>query len=98
MQIRVETGRLRESATELAEVLARLERVRMAEDLTVVGSAFRGGQVASAAPRACLAWGEGLAALRGRVRATGAALDSAATGYEVVEDIARSALEGSRRR
>ncbi len=97
MQIRVETGRLRDAATELAEVLAGLERVRVAEELAVVGAAFRGGQVAAGNARVCLVWGERLAALRGRVRATGAALDDAATTYEVVEDVARRALQARAR-
>jgi hypothetical protein len=94
MQIRVETGRLGESASQLAEVLARLERVRVVDDLAQVGSAFRGGQVAAVTGRVCGGWADGLTSLRARVRATGSALDAAATGYEVVEDVARRALTG----
>ena len=95
MQIRVETVQLRESASQLAEVLARLDRVRVADDLAGVGSAFRGGQVAAVNRRVCGGWADGLSALRGRVRATGSALEVAATGYAGLEDVARRALGGT---
>lgn len=92
MQFRVETGGLRESAAALEEVLARLERVRVADEIAPVGAAFRGGEVAGASGRVCATWSARLSALRSRVRATGAALDVAAAGYEAVEEVARRAI------
>ncbi|GAA2154455.1 hypothetical protein FHX52_1486 [Humibacillus xanthopallidus] len=92
MQFRVETDGLRESAAAIEEVLARLERVRVADELAPVGSAFRGGESATASGRACAAWNARLSGLRSRVRATGAALDVAAAGYDAVEQVARRAL------
>jgi hypothetical protein len=92
MQFRVETGGLRESAAALEEVLARLERGKVVDEIAPVGSAFRGGETAVASGRACAGWSARLSALRSRVRATGAALDVAAAGYEAVEEVARRAI------
>ena len=92
MQFRVETGGLRESAAAIEEVLARLERVRVADELAPVGSAFRGSESAAATGRACATWNARLSGLRSSVRSTGAALEAAAEGYEAVEEVARRAL------
>lgn len=92
MQFRVETGGLRESAAAVEEILARLERARVAEEIAPVGSAFRGGATEVASGRACAAWSARLSALRSRVRGAGAALDVAAAGYEAVEEVARRAI------
>jgi hypothetical protein len=98
MRLRVEAGGLRESAAAIEEVLARLERVRVANDLAPVGAAFRGGETAVASRRACTVWNERLSGLRWQARSTGAALELAAAGYEAVEEVARRALgaQGSR--
>jgi hypothetical protein len=95
MQFTVETGSLRESAAAIEEVLARLERFQVVEDLTAVGGAFRGSESAGAAGRACSTWGMRLSSLRWRVRATGVALEVAAAGYDTVEEVARHALRPS---
>jgi hypothetical protein len=92
MQFRVETGGLRASAAAIEEVLARLERVRPADELAPVGSAFRGSDTAAATGQACAVWNARLASLGSSVRSTGAALDAAAEGYEAVEEVARRAL------
>jgi hypothetical protein len=92
MQFRVETGGLRESAAAIEEALARLERVRVADGVGPVGSAFRGGETSASAGQVCTAWSERLSALHWRVRSTGAALEVAAAGYDAVEEVARRAL------
>ena len=92
MQLTVETGGLRASTAAVEEALARLERLRMADDLAPTRSAFRGGKTAAMTDHVCEGWGRRLAALRWQVRATGAALDVAAAGYDVVEEVARRAL------
>ena len=92
MQFRVEIGGLRAGGVALEEALARLERVRVEDDIGVVGAAFRGGQTAVANGQVCTVWGRRLAALRGQVRSTGAALEVAAAGYDAVEEVARRAL------
>jgi len=92
MQFTVETGGLRASTAAVEEALARLERIRVADDLAPTGSAFRGGETAALTGRVCEGWGRRLAALRWQVRATGAALEVAAAGYDVVEEVARRAL------
>ena len=92
MQFTVETGGLRASAVAVEEALARLERVRVADDLAPTGSAFRGGQTAAVTGQVCGGWGRRLAALRWQVRATGAALEVAVSGYDAVEEVARRAV------
>ncbi len=57
MQFTVETGGLRASAAAVEEALARLERVRVADDLAPTGSAFRGGQTAALTGQVCAGWG-----------------------------------------
>ena len=92
MQFTVETSGLRASVAAVEEALARLERVRVADDVGVVGAAFRGGRTAAAAGQVCPVWGRRLAALRWQVRSTGAALEVAAAGYDAVEEVAGRAL------
>ena len=92
MQFKVETGGLRASVAAVEEALARLERVRVVDDVGLVGAAFRGGETAAASGHVCAVWGRRLAALRWQVRSTGAALEVAAAGYDAVEEVARRAL------
>ena len=92
MQFTVETGGLRASVAAVEEALARLERVRVADDLASMGAAFRGGETAALTGQVCTVWGRRLAALRWQVRSTGAALEVAAAGYDAVEEVARRAL------
>ena len=92
MQFTVETSGLRASVAAVEEALARLERVRVADDVGVVGAAFRGGRTGAAAGQVCTVWGRRLAALRWQVRSTGAALEVAAAGYDAVEEVAGRAL------
>jgi len=95
MQLRVDTGGLREGVAALGEVLARLARTRVAEELAPVGSAFRGGETEAGSGPACGAWNARLSALRSRVRATGVALEVSAAGYDAVEEVARRAFTAS---
>jgi hypothetical protein len=91
MQVGVETGGLRASVAALEEALARLERVRVADDVGVVGAAFGGGRTAASAGQVCTRWGRRLAALRWQVHSSGAALEVAAAGYDAVEEVVRRA-------
>src|SRR4051812_25656593 len=82
MQLRVDTDGLRESAAALEEVLARLDRTRVVEELAPVGWAFRGGETEAVSGLACRGWNARLSALRSTVRATGMALQASASAYD----------------
>ncbi|GAA5032696.1 hypothetical protein GCM10023258_31930 [Terrabacter aeriphilus] len=94
MHYEVDTAALRESALTIGEVLARVRRLGVTDDLAAVATAVPPGRTTAGAPGVALAWQARLAGLTWELRELGAGVSAAADGYDGAEQVARSALSG----
>lgn len=94
MHYEVDAAALREDALTIGEVLARVRRLGIADDLAAVTAAVPAGRTTAGAQGLALAWQARLAGITWELRELGAAVSAASDGYDGVEQLARSALSG----
>lgn len=94
MHYEVDTAALRESAQTIGEVLARVRRLGVADDLAAVATAVPPGRTTAGAQGVALAWQARLAGITWELGELGRGMITAADGYDGVEQVARSALSG----
>ncbi|CAN7432580.1 hypothetical protein LJR027_002655 [Terrabacter sp. LjRoot27] len=92
MRYDVDTDALRDDATSIGEVLARVQRLEIAAELRPLGAAVPGGRVASGLGQVAAAWEARLAGMRWELRELGRCLAAAADTYDAVEQAARLAV------
>ncbi|MGO4360555.1 hypothetical protein AB4Z14_12750 [Terrabacter sp. 2TAF16] len=95
MRYDVDTDALREDAASVGEVLARVRRLRIADELRPLGGAIPGGRVAGGLGQVAAAWEARLAGTRWELRELGRCLATAADTYDAVEHASRQALRSS---
>ncbi|WP_020144579.1 hypothetical protein [Terracoccus sp. 273MFTsu3.1] len=95
MRYDVDTDALRDDAASVGEVLARVHRLRIAEELRPLGGAIPGGRVAGGLGQVAAAWQARLAGTRWELRELGRCLAAAADAYDAVEQTSRQALRRS---
>ncbi|KRF39453.1 hypothetical protein [Terrabacter sp. Soil810] len=90
MRYDVDTAALRDDATSIAEVLERVRRLGIAEELRPLGGAIPGGRVAAGLAQVAAAWDVRLAGSRWELQELGRCLTAATDTYDAVE---RAALQ-----
>ncbi|KRC85360.1 hypothetical protein ASE25_20265 [Terrabacter sp. Root85] len=95
MRYDVDTDALRDDAASVGEVLARVQRLRIGDELRPLGGAIPGGRVAGGLGRVAAAWEARLAGTRWELRELGRCLAAAADTYDAVEQASRQALRSS---
>jgi hypothetical protein len=95
MRYDVDTDALRDDATSVDEVLAQVQRLRIADELRPLGGAIPGGRVAGGLAQLALAWETRLAGTRWELGELGRCLVAAADSYDAVEQASRRALRPS---
>src|SRR5688572_27640588 len=97
MRFDVDTRTLRESATTVAEVLAQVQALGIADDLRPVAAAVPGGRTASSLPHVATAWQARLAGTRWQLRELGRSVAASADAYDALDEAVREAMAGARR-
>jgi hypothetical protein len=92
MRYQVDTAALRGDVTSVGEVLAMVQRLRIADDLRPLAAALPGGRTAAGLSQVAAAWEARLSSTRWDLRELGVALSAAADGYDAVEQTAQLAL------
>ena len=95
MRYDVDTDALRDDAVSVGEVLERVHRLRLADELRPLGAAIPGGRVAGGLGQVAAAWQARLAGTRWELRELGRCLVAAADTYDAVEQTCQRALRSS---
>ena len=95
MRYDVDTAALRDDASTIDEVLVRVQRLGIADELTPVAAAFPGSRCGAALRDVAAAWTARLAATRWELKELGRSLAAAADTYDAVERAARQGVERS---
>lgn len=95
MRYEVDTAALRDDVSTIDEVLVRVQRLGIADELTPVAAALPGSRTGSALRDVAAAWTARLAGTRWELKELGRSLAAAADTYDAVERAARQSVEGS---
>ena len=92
MRYDVDTAALRDDAISIGEVLARVQRLRIADELRPLAGAIPGGRSAAGLGQVAATWEVRLAGARWELRELGRCLAAAADTYDLVEQTARQTV------
>ena len=95
MRFEVDTAALRDDAGTVDEVLVRVRRLGIAEELTPLAAALPGSRCGAALRDVAAAWTVWLGATRWDLQELGRSLAAAADTYDAVERAARQSVERS---
>jgi hypothetical protein len=95
MRYDVDTAALHDDVGTMDEVLVRVQRLGIADELRPVAAAFPGSRCAAALRDVAAAWTARLAGTRWELTELGRSLVAAADTYDAVERAARQSVEGS---
>lgn len=95
MRYDVDTAALRDDVSTIDEVLVRVQRLGIADELTPVAAALPGSRCGAALRDVAAAWTARLAGTRWELKELGRSLAAAADTYDAVERAARQGVERS---
>lgn len=92
MRYAVDTAALRDDVASIGEVLARVHRLGVTDELQPIAAALPGGRCAASLRQVEAAWAARLAATRWELQELGQCLAVAADTYDAVEQVARRSV------